>query len=341
MGSNGSAPAHASARRRWTSQIAPAACHNHRQGLRQAARQPGREAQASGGITNDHEGDLAQLDADIEADQGPHQRVARQIELGQCRGKTQPVDQAEDWPPRSASAARCPTAPKRFSTRRPRRDFEAAISGLDDARRHVDDDCPSTAKAEGDAVRHGEAGDVDIGHGLPKAARQSQQGDQEQQVIDSNTGDVQSTPMAMKANPAGGRRCCEVKRGGRRQLLQEDEFRTEGRPATRTLSQHRLEMLAPITSGQSPRRGSRARRSLSGTTGPGVEHDLDRRRCPRRGSRYAPAGRARRGDGGEKRGVVAQESPLTRSAAARSPSAAVTSRRPAWSSTSVATTVRR
>jgi hypothetical protein len=45
---------------------------------------------------HDHEGDLAQLDTHVEADQGPHQRVARKIELGQRRGKAQAVDQAEN-----------------------------------------------------------------------------------------------------------------------------------------------------------------------------------------------------------------------------------------------------
>ena len=151
--------------------------HDHRQDLRQARQAAGARRPDERRHDDGDEGELAQLDADIEADQRPHQGVPRQAELGERRGEAQAMDQAEE----AAISQRrpAPAGATRFSTAT--QTIEAAISGstIDDGTSTM----PSAARLK--VMLWATVKAVTIFTVCQKARGEREQGQQEQQMVDA------------------------------------------------------------------------------------------------------------------------------------------------------------
>ena len=153
------------------------AYHRQPSGGRPAVHPAARAAQASG-----TKRELAELDAEVEAEQRPAQRVLRQAELAQDRREAEAVDQPEQaGHPRPEIAAGRRRVADQQVVDADQHDAQRD-ERLDERRRRSED--AQRRQRQGDRVAEREGGDDEPE--TPERPAQKQQADQEQQVVGPN-----------------------------------------------------------------------------------------------------------------------------------------------------------
>ena len=140
--------------------------HDDRQEFGNRGSRPGRDAQASGGMTTATKASWPSSTSTLKLISARTSDLAAEVELDQGRREAQPVHQAEGRRDQPAP----PHAGRRHEVLDGDRDhLSTPRSAVDDARRNMDQ--AERRQAQGDAVGHGEGGD-DLQR-LPKTLRDS------------------------------------------------------------------------------------------------------------------------------------------------------------------------